>query len=242
MCNDQKIGLTRRGLLGAGAFAASAAAAGSFVLPAAAQTTSEAQAAPNDIAPDEAMKRLMDGNARYVENLTRNRDMAAGREARAAAQYPFAGILSCADSRVAPELAFDQGPGELFVVRVAGNFVDTSGLASMEFGVAVLGVPFLMVLGHTSCGAISATIDVIENGTELPGHLPSLVNDLKPGVEKALATKPADPMEAATAENVRYNVEKLKNATPIIAEAVSAGKVKVVGAVYDIATGKVELV
>lgn len=242
MCNDHNTGLTRRGLLGAGAFAASAVAAGSFIMPAAAQTSAETQAAPNDISPDEAMRRLVDGNARYVENLTRNRDMAAGREARAAAQYPFAGILSCADSRVAPELAFDQGPGELFVVRVAGNFVDTNGLASMEFGVAVLNIPLLMVLGHTGCGAISATIDVIENGTELPGHLPSLVDGLKPGVEKALATKPADPMEAATAENVRYNVEKLKAATPIVAEAVAAGKVKIVGGVYNIATGKVELV
>jgi len=241
MCNDHNTGLTRRGLLGAGALAASAALAGGFVRPAVAQS-SEMKAAPNDIAPDEAMRRLMDGNARYVENLTQNRDMAAGREARAAAQYPFAGILSCADSRVAPELAFDQGPGELFVVRVAGNFVDTNGLASMEFGVAVLGIPFLMVLGHSSCGAISATIDVIENGTDLPGHLPSLTDALKPGVEKALAAKPADPLVAATEENVRYNVEKLKTATPIVAEAVSAGKLKIVGGVYDIATGKVELV
>ncbi|MGX1308352.1 carbonic anhydrase [Amorphus suaedae] len=242
MCNDHDTGLTRRGLLGAGAFAATAAAAGSFVLPASAQTATAPAAAPNDIDPDEALKRLMDGNARYAANTSQNKDFSAGRAARSGAQYPFCGLVSCADSRVSPELAFDQGPGELFVVRVAGNFVDVSGLASIEYGVAVLGIPLLVVLGHSNCGAIDATIKVIQTGTELPGHIPSLIDALKPGVQKALDSTPADPMVAATAENVRYNVEKLKTATPIISEAVSSGKVKVVGGVYNIATGKVDLV
>ncbi|MGX1098337.1 carbonic anhydrase [Amorphus sp. MBR-141] len=241
MCNEHQTGLTRRGLLGAGAFAVTAAAAGGLVLPAAAQTASSTQA-PNDISPDEALKRLMDGNARYAANTPQNKDFSVGRDARSSAQYPFCGLLSCADSRVSPELAFDQGPGELFVVRVAGNFVDVSGLASIEYGVAVLGIPLLVVLGHSNCGAIDATIKVIQTGAELPGHIPSLIDALKPGVQKALDTTPADPLVAATAENVRYNVEKLKTATPIVAEAVSSGKVKVVGGVYNIATGKVDLV
>jgi carbonic anhydrase len=238
MCNDHAFNLTRRGLFGLGAAAASTAFAGGFALPGQA-FADDAPAAPNDIDPDKALTRLLDGNARYVANTSTNTDFSAGRLARAGVQYPFAGLLSCADSRVAPELVFDQGPGELFVLRVAGNFVDMNGLASIEFGVAVLGIPLLVVLGHTNCGAISATIDVIENGTQLPGHLPDLVGALKPGVERALAEKPANPLEAATRENVLYNVEKLKAATPLVAEAVAEGRVKVVGAVYDIATGKV---
>ncbi len=241
MCNDHPSQLTRRHLLGASAVAASAALGGSLVAPAAAQSAGETAPAPNDISPSEALQRLIDGNDRYVNNVSRNVDYSADRAGRAAAQYPFVGFVSCADSRIAPELAFDQGPGDVFVVRVAGNFVDENGLASIEFGVAVLGIPLLVVLGHTSCGAIAATIDVLENGTVLPGHLPGLIDALKPGVEKALADKPEDALAAATAENVRFNVERLKTATPIVSEAVAAGTVEVVGAVYDIATGKVEL-
>ncbi|WP_051328830.1 carbonic anhydrase [Geminicoccus roseus] len=196
-------------------------------------------APPNAIAPAEALQRLTDGNARYVANQTEIRDFALHRAARAAGQYPIAGIVSCADSRLAPELAFDQAPGDLFVVRVAGNFVNDDGLASLEYGVAVLGIPLLMVLGHSGCGAVDATIKVIQDDITLPGHLPALVDMLKPGVQKALDAEPADPLDAAIAENVRYNVERLRSATPVVAGMVEAGKVQVVGAVYDIATGKV---
>ena len=242
MCNDHPKDRSRRAVLGAGALAASTALVGSFAGPAAAQSSgTAAAAAPNAISPSEALQRLVDGNKRYVNNTSRNVDYSADRVSRAAAQYPIAGFVSCADSRIAPEIAFDQAPGEVFVVRVAGNFVDTNGLASIEFGVAVLGIPLLVVLGHSGCGAIAATIDVIENGTELPGHLPGLIEALKPGVERALSEEPEDALKAATAENVRYNVEQLKSATPIISEAVAAGKVEVVGGVYDIATGKVEM-
>ncbi|MHC5653806.1 carbonic anhydrase [Stappia sp.] len=241
MCDDHQLNLSRRGLFGLGAAAASTAFVGGFMLPGAA-AAQETAPAPNDISPDEALQRLVEGNGRYVTSAPRNADFSVGRAARAGAQYPFAGLLSCADSRVGPELVFDQGPGELFVMRVAGNFVDVSGLASIEYGVAVLGIPLLVVLGHSNCGAVAATIDVVENGTELPGHLPELVDALKPGVEKALAEKPANPLDAATRQNVLYNVEKLKAATPIVSEAVAAGKVKVVGALYDIATGKVEFI
>ena len=242
MCNDRPSDLSRRAVLGAGALVASTAIVGNLAGPAAAQSSESAPAAaPNAISPAEALQRLVEGNERYVNNVSRNVDFSVDRASRAAGQYPFAGFISCADSRIAPEIAFDQPPGEVFVVRLAGNFVDTNGLASVEFGVAVLGIPLLVVLGHSGCGAIAATIDVIENGTELPGHLPGLVNALKPGVERALGENPEDPLKAATAENVRYNVEQLKKATPIISEAVAAGKVDVVGGVYDIATGKVEM-
>jgi len=132
----------------------------------------------------------MEGNARYVSGQLTERDFSAGRVARTQGQKPFAAILGCADSRVAPELAFDQGPGELFVVRVAGNFVTPDGLGSLEYGAAVLGTKVIMVLGHTSCGAIGATIGALQNGNTLPGHIAGLVTAMKPGIEAVVKTNP----------------------------------------------------
>ena len=165
----------------------------------------------------------------------------AGRAARSRAQFPIAGIVSCADARVAPELLFDQGPGELFIVRVAGNFINDDGLASLEYGVKFLNVPVILVLGHSGCGAIGATIKAIQDKAELPGHLPELVASLKPGVEAAIARKPADLLAEATAENVRHNVKRLAGAAPIVSALVDAKRVRIAGGVYDIATGKVAL-
>jgi carbonic anhydrase len=184
----------------------------------------------------------MDGNARYVAGSLATHNYAAGRAALAAAQYPIASVLSCADSRVAPELAFDQNPGNLFVVRVAGNFVNGDGLASLEYGARFLGVPLIMVLGHSNCGAVSAGIKVVKENLELPGHLPALVGAIRPAVEAAMKRSPADLLQEATAENVRLNVRRLAEANPILSELVRQEKVKVVGAVYDIGSGKVSLV
>ncbi|APF39529.1 carbonic anhydrase [Chelatococcus daeguensis] len=238
MCNDPRCGhrshLSRRGLLAAG----TAAWLGMQLGPAVAQTG----APPNAIGPDEALKRLVDGNARYAANTAANKDFSAGRAARAESQHPFAAVVSCADSRVAPELAFDQGPGELFVVRVAGNFVNTDGLASLEYGVKFLGIPLIMVLGHTNCGAVDATIKVLKDNAELPGHLPELVNSIKPAVEAAKKAGSDDLLDRAIIENVRHNVAELTKAGPIVSRFVSEGKAKVVGGVYNLATGKVTLV
>ncbi|MBF9234113.1 carbonic anhydrase [Microvirga alba] len=233
MCQKCQISsrLSRRHFL---AFGAAAVAASQRSTPAWAQ-------APNAIGPDEALKRIIDGNARYAANTASNKDFSAGRAARATAQYPIASIISCADSRVAPELVFDQGPGELFVVRLAGNFVNNDGLASIEYGVNYLGVPLVMVLGHTGCGAVDATIKVLKDNVELPGHIPALVNSIKPAVEAAKKKNPSDLLAEATAENVRYNVQRLNESDPIVSKLVKDGKVKVVGGVYDIATGKVNL-
>lgn len=241
-CDDHKLSPSRRSFLGAGAgAAASMAFLGGFALPAAAQADS-ATAAPNAITPDEALKRLAEGNARYVANKPRVKDFSAGRAARTRAQYPFAGLVSCADSRVAPELAFDQGIGELFVVRVAGNFVNQDGLASLEYGVKFLGVPLIVVLGHSNCGAVDAAIKVVKDGITLPGHLPDLISNIKPAAEIALKEKPDNPLPTAITENVRFNVDKLAKSTPIISEFIASGKLKVVGGVYDLATGKVALI
>lgn len=201
-----------------------------------------AKNAANAIRPSEALKRLVAGNARYAASGMHCKDVASGRAARVSAQYPFAAILGCADSRVVPELAFDQGPGDLFVVRVAGNFINDDGLASLEYGAAVLGVPLIMVLGHSDCGAVAAAIKVIKDKAQLPGHLPELVNAIKPAVIAAQAKHPADLLAASIAENVRLNVGRLITAKPVIAARVKAGTLNVVGGVYDIATGKIALV
>lgn len=196
----------------------------------------------NAIAPEAALKRIMDGNARYAANSPNERDFSVRRAALAQSQHPIASIVSCADSRVAPEFAFDQAPGDLFVVRVAGNFVNEDGLASLEFGSEVLGAPVILVLGHSSCGAIRSTIDAVQNNTTLPGHLPALINAIRPAVEAAKKDNPTDMMAAATIANVRLNVEKLKTATPILSARVADKRLQVVGGIYELATGKVTLV
>jgi carbonic anhydrase len=183
----------------------------------------------------------MAGNRRYAEGLTRRHDCGSERAALARGQNPYAGLLSCADSRVAPEFALDSFRGDLFVVRVAGNFLNDDNLASFEFGVAVLGLQLLMVLGHASCGAVKSTIDSVRDSTTLPGHLPSLVAALAPAV-KATAGRPGDALVNATRENVRLNVARLKVATPILAKAVEDKKLRMLGGYYDLVSGKVEIV
>ena len=142
---------------------------------------------------------------------------------------------------MAPELVFDQSRGDLFVVRVAGNFVNQDGLASLEFTTKVLGTPLIMVMGHTQCGAVAATIDVVKNHTQLPGHLPEMIRAIKPAVEKT-RNQTGHRLLNTIKANVVVNVNKLKTAQPIIAELVEQKKVKIVGALYHLKTGKVELI
>lgn len=194
----------------------------------------------NVLSPADALDRLMKGNARYVEGVARRHDFKAEREALAGGQNPFAGILSCADSRIAPEYAFDSGRGDLFVCRVAGNFAGDETIASLEYAVAVLKTPLIMVLGHEACGAVDATIKSLKDNTTLPGHLPSLVAALAPAV-KATMGQPGDPLLNATRRNVIDNVAKLKAATPILNAAVDQGKLKIVGGIYRLGDGKVEM-
>jgi carbonic anhydrase len=194
----------------------------------------------NVLSPAESLKRLMDGNGRYVAGVARRHDFKAEREALVGGQNPFAGILSCADSRIAPEYAFDTGRGDLFVCRVAGNFLNTDVLASFEYAVAVLNTPLLMVLGHRACGAVEATIKSIRDGTTLPGHLPALVDAIGPAIKEAMG-KPGDVLDAAIKANVLANVERLKAATPIISAAIAEKKINVVGGVYNLADGRVDL-
>ena len=234
MCNDcLDAGLSRRKIL--------LSAAG---LLAAAPLTGMAQAQPVAAAdtPDAALNLLIEGNARYVANQSREHNFSAGRASRTQGQAPFAAILGCADSRIAPELAFDQGPGDLFVVRVAGNFVTSDGLASLEFGAAVLRTKLIMVLGHNSCGAVNAGVTALQKENTLPGHIADLVRAMKPGVEPVLKQSGDDLQQRAVIANVRYNAQRLQHAKPILAKMIVKNEVRVVGAVYDLATGKVTLV
>lgn len=203
-----------------------------------------AAAAPERAAgtPTEALRLLIEGNARYVANEPRERDFSAGRASRAVGQAPFAAILGCADSRVSPELAFDQGPGDLFVVRLAGNFVTEEGLASLEFGAAVLGTKVIIVLGHSSCGAVNATVAAIQNGNDLPGHIKDLVDTMSPAIAPVVSVPGEDLADRAVIANVRHNVERLRGATPILNDLVAKGDLIVIGAVYDLPTGTINLV
>jgi len=195
----------------------------------------------NVISPDAALDRLMHGNARYVKGMSKRHDFKAQRELLVGGQNPYAAILSCADSRIAPEYAFDAARGDLFVVRVAGNFANDDVIASLEYGVAMLNVPLIMVLGHASCGAVEATIKSLEGHTELPGHLPSLMKAIAPAVKAAIPDA-GGLLENAIRENVLLNMRSLTAAMPILNKAADDKKLRVVGGIYNLATGKVDLV
>jgi carbonic anhydrase len=195
----------------------------------------------NVLTPAASLERLLKGNARYVDGVSLRHDFKHEREALAGGQNPYAAILSCADSRIAPEYAFDSGRGDLFVCRVAGNFANTETVASLEYAVAVLGTPLIFVLGHDSCGAVSAAIKSLKDGTTLPGHMPSLVTAIAPAVN-AVSQQGGDNLGNAIRQNVIDNVAKLSSATPILSAAVEQGKLKVAGGIYRLGDGKVEMV
>jgi carbonic anhydrase len=217
--------LSRRGLLGG--LSALLAAAG--------------PAPPSTISGDEALHRLMAGNARYRANQMHMRDFEASRAARVTTHRPVASVLSCSDARVGPEFVFDQGPGDLFVVRVAGNILHDDGLASLEYAAQFLGAPLIFVLGHSGCGAVQAAVQTVQDNATLPGNLPGLIDQIKPAVIAAQATHPADLLNAAIVENVRRTTQAVTAAQPLLSAMVASGKVKVAGGVYDIATGNVTL-
>jgi carbonic anhydrase len=195
----------------------------------------------NVLSPDAALKRLKEGNERYVAGVAKRHDFKHEREALAGGQNPYAAILSCADSRIAPEYAFDSGRGDLFVCRVAGNFATDETVASLEYAVAILKVPLILVLGHDACGAVDATIKSLKDDKPLPGHMPTLVAGLSPAV-KAVAQQQGSALDNAIRQNVIDTVAKLKGAAPILNAAVDGGKLKVVGGIYRLKDGEVDMV
>jgi carbonic anhydrase len=196
-------------------------------------------APPASITGEQALRRLVEGNARYRANATHTRDYAVGRAARVTTHRPIASVLCCSDARVGPEFVFDQGPGDLFVVRVAGNVLLDEGLASLEYAAQFLGSPLIYVLGHSSCGAVDAAVKVVQDNASLPGHLPGLIDQIKPAVIAARAANPTNLLDAAITENARRTTQAVTVAQPLLADMIAGGKVKVAGGVYDIATGHV---
>lgn len=197
------------------------------------------------LAPDQALQALVTGNERFAGGQPENPRRTPEDYARVAArQTPEAVVVSCADSRVPPELVFDVGVGDVFVIRVAGNVVHGAGAAvkgSIEYGIAELNVPLIMVLGHTGCGAVKAAVQHIDKKDSLPGAINELVELVKPAVTKAKG-QPGDLVENAIRVNVQLGVDRLKTLDPIVAPRVKDGRVQVVGGVYDLHTGKVTLV
>ncbi len=229
--------LTRRDLLRLGALTAGAVVLGGP----AAQAASPGPAGPP---AGEVLKRLLEGNQRFMKGEAASprrgpddfRPLAEG-------QRPIAVIVGCSDSRVPPELLFDQGVGDLFVIRVAGNVVKGAGApvkGSIEYGVAELGASLVMVLGHSECGAVKAAIKHLEDKDALPGAIEPLVNSIRPAVVKA-RSMPGNLLDNALRANVAIGVDLLRDLQPIVAPAVKRGQVKVVGAMYDLRTGSVTL-
>jgi carbonic anhydrase len=233
VCHQRMLG--RRDVLGLAGMGLAAAATGLF--------SQEAMASGNTttLTADQALEKLKAGNARYVANpqlcvadLTNNRSTVAK------GQAPWASFVSCADSRVPPELLFGGvGLGELFVSRNAGNMVDTATMGTLEYGAEHLGVPLIVVLGHERCGAVAAAVEVFKTGAKLPGSIGPMVKPIVPAV-KAISKKEGDMVDNAVRENARMTAEKIKTQSPIIAHLIKAGKVKVVAARYDLDDGKVE--
>ena len=239
-CETQCFRIPRRHVL-AGTAALLAASALPFGF-ARAEVKPSAKPAPNAIPPADALDRLMQGNARYAANTPNERDFSAGRAARAEGQAPIAAIVSCSDSRVMPDLVFDQPPGSLFVVRLAGNVVDDDAYASVEYAVKFLGVPLILVLGHSNCGVVAAAIKVVMERAKLPGHLPCLIKAIEPAVIAAHGRHPSDLLSVAIEENVSLSLKRLIEDAPIISDALAAKTIALSGGVYDMATGKVKLI
>ena len=195
--------------------------------------TAASQAA---MTPDQALTRLREGNARFVANQPKQRNWSAKVIATASGQYPFAAVLGCMDSRAPIEVVFDQGIGDVFGVRIAGNVVNEDELGSLEYAVKVVGVKLVVVLGHTSCGAVKGAIDDAKLG-----NLTQLLAKIRPAVTAAKCSdsKDAACVDKVAAENVRKSMHEIKEKSPDLATAIDGGQIKVVGAMYDIATGKI---
>ncbi|WP_138497521.1 carbonic anhydrase [Nostoc sp. PA-18-2419] len=196
-----------------------------------------AELPPETLSPDAALQKLIEGNQRFVRHQPQYPDQSAARlQEVAQAQHPFATILSCADSRVPAEIIFDQGIGDIFDVRLAGNIATPESLGSIEYAVVLLGTPVLMVLGHERCGAVTAAV----KNEALLGDIGSFVEAIKP-VVKSAKLQPGDAVDNAVVANVQYQIARLKRSR-LLTERLQSGKLKIVGGRYDLDTGGVTLI
>jgi carbonic anhydrase len=224
----------RRDLLRLGSIGAFGlvAAASSSILP-----VKSAQADELVLSPDAALKKLMAGNRRFVYKQPQYPAQSAARlQEVARSQHPFATILSCADSRVPPEILFDRGLGDIFDVRIAGNIATPEAIGSIEYAVTLLGSPLLMVLGHERCGAVTAAVQ----NEPLPGEISTFVDAILPAVQR-VKNRSGDLVDNAVVANIYYQIECLKK-SPLLSDRVQSGKLKIVGGRYDLDTGRVKII
>jgi carbonic anhydrase len=203
----------------------------------------QSQSSQANITPDQALDMLIEGNQRFVQRKMTERDFSEQIKSTSTGQWPFAAVLACIDSRVSSELVFDQGIGDIFSARVAGNVVNTDILGSLEFACAAAGSKLVVVQGHSSCGAVKGACD----GVEL-GNLTSMLAKIKPAIEAI--ESPADAaqrnskntefVDAVTRKNVQMSVEGLRQGSEVLRDLEEQGKIKIIGAMYDVSTGVVE--
>jgi carbonic anhydrase len=201
--------------------------------------TKETQAS---MTPEKALQYLKEGNKRFQNNLSANRNLLQQVNETTDGQFPFATILSCIDSRVSAELVFDQGLGDIFSIRIAGNFVNEDILGSMEFASKLAGTKLVVVLGHTSCGAIKGACDHARMG-----NLTKLIQKIEPAVEAVIEPKDEslrnsnnlEFVDTVAAKNVKLTIDKIRSESPILAEMEQKGEIMIVGAMYDISDGSV---
>lgn len=224
-------GLSRRALFGA--------ALAAVAVPSGAARAADPMPKSN-LTPDQALRMLKEGNEQFKTEAPFRAER--GRERRvqlAAGQAPFCVLVGCSDSRVSPELLFGRGLGELFIVRNAGNTVDTAALGSIEYGVGALGCPLVVVLGHEKCGAVAAAVDVVEKNATFPGVIGEMIQPIIPAVLSARG-KGGDLLDQAVRANAMRVADRLKGQSSVIQDALRAGRVKVVAARYDLDDGDVQ--
>jgi carbonic anhydrase len=236
MCiNCERDGIGRRDLMKFGAATAIALAAGG-----AAPAARAAEGAPTSLSPQEALAQLKAGNERFVSHPELcTVDLAQSRSAVAGHQAPWATIIACADSRVAPELVFGgHGVGELFVARDAGNLVGVETLGTIEYGAAVLGSPLVVVLAHTACGAVKAACDIVTKNATYPGVIGRMIEPIVPAA-LAVRNDSGDFADNTAKESAKRTAANLPTVSKIVSDLVASGKVKIVAAIYDLQTGVV---
>ncbi len=235
--------ISRRTLLGTSGALGATALLGSGAATAAQESALGMTPAPpaSDLTPDQALELLREGNAAFLRGeQTRVLTSAQRRLDLAAGQQPFAAYVTCSDSRVPPELLFGRGLGELFIIRNAGNTVDTVALGSIEYAVAVLQVPLVVVMGHESCGAVKAATEVVTDNATFPGSIGPMVEPIIPAVLSARHEE-GDLLDNSVRANVRRVVRQLREQTdPIMLDPQREGRLKVVGAYYDLDEGRVD--
>jgi carbonic anhydrase len=204
-------------------------------------TAHAAQASPV-MSPQDAWQRLRAGNARFVDGRMEHPNQSHARRAEVArGQHPYAVVLACSDSRLTPEILFDCGLGDIFVIRVAGNTADDAAIGSMEYAVEHLHVPLILVLGHERCGAVQAAVQAVEKNETAPGHLPAIIDPILPAVTAAKG-QVGDTVANAVRENVMRVVGQIRTSKPILAEAIQERHLAVLGATYGLDSGQVRAV